>query len=643
MNYNKRTMNFLLMLHLLYVSGFSQFDVNSVISPNFIFETLALNKDVETAAWPKYSSPTDLKVSPDKKKLYVAEQTAKTIAIIDVEEKTVEKKVQLPNEVTGLAISPDGSKIYATCSSELWPDGFVAEVDVAAGKVISRISVGHGARCPNISPDGKLLYVCNIFNNNISVVDLVAKKEKSKIEVIREPYAAGLTPDGKTLVVANSLPHEISTDSLTITNKVQLINTADGKITKTLPLPVGSHSALGVTVSPDGKYALVTHLLGMFNRIANRVAGGWIHTNNMAIVDIEGKSLVNDVPLDNPTSGSANPWGVTFSEDGKYGVVALSGKNDLLVFDFKELLDYAKSVDTSLSSELSTMGKVTYKQIVVDAKAPRAVTTIDDLVYVAGYFTDTLLTYSLDTKGNAAGRKVQDRILLQKQVKQMTAHRRGEYRFYDASLCLEFWQSCHSCHPFGRPDALNWRLNTELSTPKNAKSMVLSWWTPKTNWAGKRENAQQSIITGIEEELHLKVDANIQPMAKDMDSYFMRLKPVPSPFLVKGKLSEAAKRGREMYYDENKVNCIICHPAPLFTDMKFHDAGFSDPWDATREWDTPGLNECWRTAPYNHIGSSENIRECLLSPGHANIRKLDGEMRLTEDEIKDLIEYVLSL
>lgn len=643
MNYNKGAIIFLLILHLLYVNASSQYDVNSVVSPNFIFETLALNKDIETAAWPKYSSPTDLKVSPDKKKLYVAEQTAKTIAVIDVEKKTVEKKIQLPNEVTGLVVSPDGSKLYATCSSELWPDGFVAEVDVAAGRVTSRIAVGHGARCPNISPDGKLLYVCNVFNNNISVVDLIAKKEKSKIAVIREPYSAGLTPDGKTLVVANSLPHEISTDSLTITNKIQLINTENGKITKTMPLPIGSHSAFGVTVSPDGKYALVTHLLGMFNRIANRLSGGWIHTNNMAIVDIEAQKIINDISLDNPTSGAANPWGVTLSEDGKYGVVALAGKNDLLVFDFKQLLDYTKSVDISLSSELSTMGKISNKQIFVDVKAPRAVATIGDLVYVAGYFADTILTYSLDTKNSAAGRKVQDQILLQKPAKPMTSHRRGEYRFYDAYLCLENWQSCHSCHPFGRPDALNWRLNTDLNSPKNAKSMVYSWWTPRTNWAGKRENTYQSIRTGIEEELLIKVIGDIQPIAFDMDTFFMRLKPVPSPHLEKGKLSEAAKRGRAIYYDKDKVNCIVCHPVPLFTDKKFHDAGFSDPFDANKDWDTPGLNESWRTAPYNHIGSSENMRECLLSPGHANIRTLDGNMRLTESEIKDLLEYVLSL
>ena len=79
--------------------------------------------------------------------------------------------------------------------------------------------------------------------------------------------------------------------------------------------------------------------------------------------------------------------------------------------------------------------------------------------------------------------------------------------------------------------------------PKNAKSMVYSWWTPRTNWAGKREDASQSIRVGIQEELFIQVIGEVQNMAVDMDTFFMRLKPVPSPYLVKGRLSESAQRG----------------------------------------------------------------------------------------------------
>ena len=639
MRKDKRTTIFVL-IFLLYTIGYS-YDINSVVSPNFIFETLALNKDIETAAWPKYSSPTDLVPSNNRKKLFVAEQTAKSIAIIDVESKKVEKKIQLPNEVTGIAVSPDDTRLYATCSSELWPDGFVAVVDIGLGKVTGRIGVGPGARSPNISPDGKTLYVCNMFDNDVSVVDLVSKKEKKRIKVIREPVSSAITPDGKTLVVANSLPHEIATDSLTITNKVQLINTAEGKVSKTIPLTIGSHSAFGVTVDPSGKYALVTHLIGMFNHEATKVGNGWIHTNNLALIDIDGKTIVNDVSLDAPEIGAANPFGVKISDDGKFGAVALSGSNELFVFDFPKFVDVVKNAKGSLSASFTTFADVDDKKIWVDGKAPRAVTIIDDLIYIAGYFSDTVLTYSLDTKTSAAGRKIQDIIVLQESPRPLTSHRMGEYRFFDASLCEGTWQSCHSCHPFGRPDGLNWILNNSQKTPKNAKTMLYSWWTPRTGWAGKRDNAYSSVRFGIKEELFMKVVD--ERLAISIDSFLVRMKPVPSPYLVKGKLSEKAKKGREIYYDRSKVNCIVCHPAPLFTDLKFHVVNFPDPWDATREWDTPPLHESWRTAPYNHIGSSETMEECIVAPGHSNVRKSDGTPNLTSEEIECLVEYVLSL
>lgn len=639
MRNNNRTTVLVFMI-LLYMCGYSQFDVNSVVSPNFIFETLALNKDIPTAAWPKYSSPADIVPSPDKSKIYIAEQTAKTIAVVDAATKAVEKKIQLPNEVTGIAVSPDGSRVYATCSSDWWPEGHVAEVDIASGKVIKRIAVGHGARSPNISPDGNTLYVNNMFDNNISVVDLVSKRVKDSIQVIREPYSSRITPDGKTLVVANSLPHGRSLDSLTITNKIQLINTADGTITAALPLPLGSHSAFGVGITPDSKYALVTHLLGMFNHEATRVTGGWLHTNNIAIIDIEAKILVNDIPLDYPESGAGNPWGITVSEDGKYVTIVTAGSNEIYVINLPQLIETAKN-SSNLSANLTALNNVEHKRMAIDAKSPRSVITLGDKIYTAGFFSDTLLAFNLTTNSSAADRRPQARVQLQASPNPLTRHRLGEYRFIDASLCQQSWQSCNSCHPFARPDALNWLLNQSNKMPKNAKSMVYSWWTPKTGWAQKRDDARSSVRFGIDEELFVDVVDDV--LASDIDSFLVRLKPVPSPYLVKGRLSESAKRGQAIYFNLSKANCVYCHPRPLYTDQQTHDAGFVDPFDINKDWDTPALHESWRTAPYDHVGGTATMEECLKSPNHAKLIKPDGTPTITESEFKDLVEFVLSL
>jgi hypothetical protein len=58
----------------------------------------------------------------------------------------------------------------------------------------------------------------------------------------------------------------------------------------------------------------------------------------------------------------------------------------------------------------------------------------------------------------------------------MDLARRGEFYFHDATVCLEGWQSCSSCHPGGgRSDALDWDLvNDGIGNPKNTKSLFLA-------------------------------------------------------------------------------------------------------------------------------------------------------------------------
>ena len=60
---------------------------------------------------------------------------------------------------------------------------------------------------PAVSPDGKRLYVCNRFDNDVSVIDLAAGKELARVAAVREPIAAAVTPDGRTVLVANHLPN----------------------------------------------------------------------------------------------------------------------------------------------------------------------------------------------------------------------------------------------------------------------------------------------------------------------------------------------------------------------------------------------------------------------------------------------------
>jgi YVTN family beta-propeller protein len=301
---------------LIHSAAVSESGFNPIVSPDVIMEALALNKDVATPAKPKYLSPADMAVSPDKSKLYIAEQTAKQIAVIAVDCNMVIQTIKLPNEVTGVAVSKDGSKLYATITSEIWPEGYVCVISAASGKIDRKIKVGHSPRCPVVSPDGGTLYVCNQFSNNISVIDIASGRESKRINVIREPYSARVTPDGNILVVANYLPLANATDTGSVHCKVSLIDLNDESKTVHLGLTQGSHEASGVTITPDGKYALVTHLIGMFNLPATMIY--WVHVNSLAVIDLINKRVLNDISVDHYDKvGMSNPWGVECTPDGR--------------------------------------------------------------------------------------------------------------------------------------------------------------------------------------------------------------------------------------------------------------------------------------------------------------------------------------
>jgi cytochrome c peroxidase len=219
-------------------------------------------------------------------------------------------------------------------------------------------------------------------------------------------------------------------------------------------------------------------------------------------------------------------------------------------------------------------------------------------------------------------------------------YKRQEQNYYDAELCYQEWQSCQSCHPLTRPDALNWILSSGATgTPKNARSMLYAWWTPPTNWTGKRDNAQQSIIYGISSELF---QTPSDEMTVPMDTFFMYLKPVPSPFLEKGRLSASAQRGRALYYNKTKVDCIDCHKGPMFMDEKLYYTGIPDIFDPS-PINTPHLTETWRTAPYGHLGTYTGMREILEVNTHSNMSKNMVSGILTMNDVNDLVEYVNSL
>lgn len=220
----------------------------------------------------------------------------------------------------------------------------------------------------------------------------------------------------------------------------------------------------------------------------------------------------------------------------------------------------------------------------------------------------------------------------------LTTRRRGEILFHDATSCFEHWQSCVTCHPDARVDGFNWDLlNDGTGNLKNTKSMLLSHETPPSMISGIRADAETAVRAGFTHILFKNAD---EKNACAVDEYLSSLRPVPSPYLVNGELSESAKRG-QVLFESDRTGCAICHPAPHYTDLRLHRVGSQDVNDYIDAFDSPTLIEVWRTAPYMNTGGFHTVRELLLEGKHG---ARDGRLdKLMPQEQDDLIEYVLSL
>ena len=583
----------------------------------------------------EYLGPCALVASRDAGTLYVACADANQVAWVGLPDGKVTRRVAVPAEPTGMALTPDGTKLIVTCAA---PKSTVVVIDAVSGRVLGRIPAGHTAMSPVISPDGKRLYVCNRFDNDVSVIDLAAGAPLARVPAVREPIAAAVTPDGRALLVANHLPNT-RTDRAFDGEVAPVVTVVDTRTheTSAIELPHGAHSLRGLRVSPDGERAFVAHLLSNFEMSPFRVDMGWINVNVVSIIDTRQWKVLSTIGLDEQDQGSGNPRDVTYTADGQSVCVSLAGTRELCVVDGSALLsEFAHRTMQPMMGVWPiylSLGESLWRRIKLPGNGPRGLAAAGSKVYVAQYFSDSVAVVDLQAADGASIGTI-----ALGPVPQLTPERRGELLFHDATICYEHWQSCASCHPDGRVDGLNWDLmNDGQGNSKNTKSMLLAHRTPPAMAEGVRVSAELAVRAGL---THILFADRPEEEAAAIDAYLESLRPVSSPHLVDGRLSAAAERGRQLFSSE-RVGCHRCHPPPLYTDLKTHNVGTRDRYDRNERFDTPTLVEVWRTAPYLHDGRCTTI-EALLAKHKHGLRPARRD-ELSEQERNDLAEFVLSL
>lgn len=517
---------------------------------------------------------------------------------------------------TGLII--DGKKAYVTTFEKT---GKLLVLNLETEKIETTIPTGSGACYPLFGPDKKHIYVCNQFAATISEVDVHEKRVVRTARVLREPRSAVFSKDGKYLFVANFLPAQRA-DVDVVAACVSVIDMHSFTKVKDIRLANGSNALRGICITPDGKYIYVSHNLGRFTVPTSQLQQGWMNTSAFSVIDVAAQEFRGAILVDEPERGAAGVWSIACTD--KQLFITHSGTHEVSIIDHPKMREKFEIYPNkeNLDYDLRFLYGLR-KRVQLQGNGPRDMLLHDNQLYIPTYFADILNRVDLDTYS------VQSVDLNPGRTETNT--QKGERIFNDAKKCFQEWQSCNGCHPGdGRMDAMNWDLmNDGIGNSKNCKSLLYSHVTPPCMISGIREKAEIAVFAGF---THIQFHNISQEEASQVDDYLKALRPVPSPFLVNGELSEKAKEGRAVF---EQHNCGKCHSGPYFTDMKMYRIG--DDVEFEKGWDTPTLIEVWRTAPYLFDGRAATMEEVF------EIHKHGIHKKITKKEIEALSEYVNSL
>ena len=221
---------------------------------------------------------TSLAISPDGTRVYAPNLWSGYLTVIDTGSNSIVDTVPIGTAPQGVAMSSDGQRVYISCGGS----NAVYAVDTATNTVVATIPATGGIIGIAVSPDGSRVYTANSQSKSVSVIDTATNAVITTVPVGIGPPMLAVTPDGSRIYVANRG-----------SNTVSVIDTAANTVVATVPVGAEPHA---VAISPDGSLAYVTNAA----------------SRTLSLIDTGDNTVISTVPL----GGSDNNLGVAVSPDG---------------------------------------------------------------------------------------------------------------------------------------------------------------------------------------------------------------------------------------------------------------------------------------------------------------------------------------
>jgi YVTN family beta-propeller protein len=183
-------------------------------------------------------APTGIVMAPDGATIYIANQLANTVSVLDVASNSVAADIAVGSPLS-LAVAPDGRQLFVGTGT----GGAVVVVDLATRTIVRTVAVGEGVNGFAVGSDGRYLYASSFLSSLVAEIELETGSVTRSFALGGTPQELVLNRKGTRLYVANEAGY------------LDEIDLASGQVTDHLILPGG---AFGIGVTPDDGQAYVT-------------------------------------------------------------------------------------------------------------------------------------------------------------------------------------------------------------------------------------------------------------------------------------------------------------------------------------------------------------------------------------------------
>lgn len=588
-----------------------------------------------------YLSPLNAVTSPDGAFLYVVDQDADLLQVVNPFEQKVISAIKVGRRPHSVAISKDGKTAYV---SNQWANNIYI-IDLQKEQISDTIPTGGGPAGMDISKDGKYLFIANTYSNNISVIDTEQKKETRRLYGGNYPTGVSVSPQGDLVYVSSqrTLPVKFRTEPQT---EVTIINEQTMRVDDRKNF-ISAHIMENVAVTPEGDMAITT-LIRPKNLVPSaQIERGWMINHGIGIIMKDGKMA--QLLLDEPNAFYADPYDIVINPNGIYAYVSHAGADVVSVIDLNSIRNLIANATEKEAKEFANNLGLSSQYVVKRIKTgsnPRGLAISPDgkYVYVVEQMTDHISM--IDTEKM----EVINTIDLGGPGR-ITVTRLGGQLFRNAGHTFHQQYSCYTCHPDGHEDGLTYDLTGSGRNLANVQTLRDLGGTAPFKWNGK--NVSVYMQCGMRFSMFVTRTESFSPEHLDaLVAYITRELTHPPNLndLPDGQLTEAQLRGKAIYERTmttdgreipEKDRCITCHSGPSYSNFQLADVGTVKDTDDPFLIDSPNLNNIYESAPYLHDGSAATLEEIWtrFNPddkhGYAN--------DMTKDQLNDLVEYLKSL